>query len=536
LSGLSPNVRAMPRRGSHILVLVLVALVPLLLCAALTRYEAARIARREASLASAVIVNQAASIVRQGRAAAQRALPMADEPCEEAMPRLTLLAAAMPYIRTLNFVVDSTFTCSSALGRLFIPLSSLVSVPQEHAFTAWILMVGKTPMVRDRQSLLIGERAPSGQIVVAVIDERYVLDLLQAAAPLDVFRQAELRFGEGQPIYEGRPGVPNDGSPLLADVREDLGGNVIELRLYGLQSRLHATWLALLARYLPWAMALSVLLVWLVRRLQRSAQSRREQLLRGMRAHEFHVVYQPLYGVESGRCTGAEALLRWVRPGIGEVRPDEFIAAAEEEQVIVPLTQHLLKLIARDLAVMKLPRGFHLGVNFSPEHLSSDRLEPDVRDFLRTVGEEGPGIVLEITERSLMKNTDQARRNLEALRGEGVGVAIDDFGTGYCSLSYLEQFPFDILKIDRGFVLTIDAEGRSAVVLDAIVNLAHQLGAQIVAEGVETQAQFDYLRARGVTFIQGYLYAMPMTPEAFAQWYRLAGTKAFPADAVALAH
>jgi sensor c-di-GMP phosphodiesterase-like protein len=107
-------------------------------------------------------------------------------------------------------------------------------------------------------------------------------------------------------------------------------------------------------------------------------------------------------------------------------------------------------------------------------------------------------------------------------------VAIDDFGTGYCSLSYLEQFPFDILKIDRGFVLTIDAEGRSAVVLDTIINLAHQLGAQLVAEGVETQAQFDYLRARGVAFIQGFLYAMPMTPAAFAQWYRSKGKSGFP--------
>jgi sensor c-di-GMP phosphodiesterase-like protein len=521
-------------RGSHRFALVLAALLPLALCPALTRYESARIARREAQLASTFIVNQTVAIVQEGRSAAQLAVPIAAEPCEKAMPKLAVLAAALPYIRTLNLVDNGTFTCSSALGRLAIPLDRLVNDVGRVTAAPWMLMVGETPMVRDRQSLLIGEPAPGGRAAIAVVDERYLLDLLRAAAPLDVFRQAELRIGAGLPLYEGAPGAPVDGSPLLSDVRKSLGGNVIELRIYGLASRQRAIWFGLLARYMPWAIATSVLLVWLLRRLQRSGQSRREQLLRGIRANEFHVKYQPLYGVEAGRCTGAEALLRWVRPGIGEVRPDEFIAMAEEEHVIVPLTQHLLRLIARDLAVMDLPHGFHVGINFSPEHLSDAHLEQDLRDLLVATGKQGPGVVVEITERSLMKNTAQAKKNLEALRAEGVGVAIDDFGTGYCSLSYLEQFPFDILKIDRGFVLTIDAEGRSAVVLDTIINLAHQLGAQLVAEGVETQAQFDYLRARGVAFIQGFLYAMPMTPAAFAQWYRSKGKSSFPEAASTL--
>ncbi|MFP6562630.1 EAL domain-containing protein [Paraburkholderia sp. B3] len=536
MSWLSPMVRPALARGSRRFALVLAAILPLVLCLVLTRYESAGIARREAQLASAFIVNQTVAIVQEGRSAAQIAIPIAVEPCDKAMPKLAVLTAALPYIRTLNLVENSTFTCSSALGRLSIPLDTFVSDAGRATGGTWMLMVGETPMVRDRQSLLIGEPAPDGRAVVAVVDERYLLDLLRAAAPLDVFRQAELRIGAGQPLYEGSSSVPVDGSPLLTDVRRSLGGNVVELRIYGLKSRERAIWFGLLARYVPWAIAISVLLVWLLRRLQRSGQSRREQLLRGMRANEFHVKYQPLYGMEAGRCTGAEALLRWVRPGIGEVRPDEFIPVAEEEHVIVPITQHLLGLIARDLAVMGLPEGFHIGINFSPEHLSGERLEQDVRALLSATGKAGPGIVVEITERSLMKNTAQAKKNLETLRAEGVGVAIDDFGTGYCSLSYLEQFPFDILKIDRGFVLTIDAEGRSAVVLDAIINLAHQLGAQIVAEGVETQAQFDYLRARGVTFIQGFLYATPMTPAAFAQWYRAKGKSAFPETSSALAH
>jgi len=248
-----------------------------------------------------------------------------------------------------------------------------------------------------------------------------------------------------------------------------------------------------------------------------------------MRANEFSVEYQPVYGVALGRCQGAEALLRWTRRGAqaDAVRPDEFIAAAEEEHMIVPLTRHLLKLVARDVAKMNLGPGFHLGINFAPEHLSSESFIGDVRALLDSLGTAGPEVVIEITERTLIRNTEEALRNLVQARSEGVKVAIDDFGTGYCALSYLERFPFDLLKIERGFVIAIEPEVRRAVVLDSIIDLAHSLGAQIIAEGVETQAQYDYLRARGVGFVQGYLYARPMNAEAFGQWYDTTGRAAF---------
>ncbi|ETN72369.1 cyclic diguanylate phosphodiesterase domain protein [Necator americanus] len=318
------------------------------------------------------------------------------------------------------------------------------------------------------------------------------------------------------------------GAPLLVDMQKRMSGATIDLKIYGRPERILETWRGLLLRYLPWAAAFSAWLVWLVRRLQQNGQSRREQLLRAIRANEFHVEYQPLYGVETGRCEGVEALLRWVRPGTGAIRPDEFIQVAEEEHVIVPLTQHLLKLIGRDVATWDVAPGFHLGVNFAPEHLSGVQLVSDVQALRAAVAPHGATITLEITERTLVRNTGQARNNLVTLRREGVKVAIDDFGMGYCSLSYLEKFPFDILKIDRGFVLTIDAQGSKATVLDAIIDLAHSLGARIVAEGVETQVQRDYLCARGVTYIQGFFYAKPMSSEAFVRWYRANGAHMSP--------
>jgi EAL domain-containing protein (putative c-di-GMP-specific phosphodiesterase class I) len=185
--------------------------------------------------------------------------------------------------------------------------------------------------------------------------------------------------------------------------------------------------------------------------------------------------------------------------------------------MIVPLTQHLLKLIQRDMQAWNTPPDFHIAVNVAPEHLSSPALVADIQAFRGAIR---PSLmVLEITERSLISDNGQARRNIDALRAQGVFVAIDDFGTGHCSLSYLQMFPVDYLKIDKGFVQAIQDNGEEAPVLDVIITLSHRLGLAVVAEGVETPGQFTYLTERGVAFIQGYLFARPMRSADFVRWY-----------------
>jgi sensor c-di-GMP phosphodiesterase-like protein len=529
----SPNVRAAWPRASRLLWLLFAALLPVVLCIVLGHYEAQRIARREADLASTFIIGQVVSIVETAQGAAHAFAPRAAENCDQLAPELTRHAAVLAYVRTINVLYGGRIACSSALAPDTISINALLHGRTPLPQGDWLMLVENTPIVHNRPSLLVGMEGEQGRTVVAVVDVQYLYDLMHGAAPLSVFRQAELSVGDGMVLREAQALVHVRDAPLLADVQKHISGATLELRIYGQPGRIRDTWGGLLLRYMPWAAAFSALLVWLVRRLQQSGQSRREQLLRGIRANEFHVEYQPLYGVAAGRCDGVEALLRWVRPRIGVVRPDEFIQAAEEEHVIVPLTEHLLKLIARDVATWEVEPGFHLGVNFAPEHLSSKQLVDDVRALRAAVVPHGVKVVVEITERTLVRNTEQARCNLETLRGEGMEVAIDDFGTGYCSLSYLEKFPFDILKIDRGFVLTIETEGRKAVVLDSIVDLAHSLGAKLVAEGVETQTQLDYLCARGVTWIQGFVYAKPMPSRAFVRWYRANGEHASPGTTMA---
>ncbi|KAG0922290.1 hypothetical protein G6F32_014732 [Rhizopus arrhizus] len=185
-----------------------------------------------------------------------------------------------------------------------------------------------------------------------------------------------------------------------------------------------------------------------------------------MQADEFQVYYQPVYGQLTGQCEGVEALMRWNRPGVGFVRPDIFIAAAEAEDMIIPLTQHLLRLIERDLQTWQTPPDFHIGVNIAPEHLSSPGLVPEIQAFRANVAARRPLIVLEITERSLISDNGPARRNIDALRAEGVRVAIDDFGTGNSNLNYLAEMQADTIKLDRRFTQAIGAEPAGTLIID----------------------------------------------------------------------
>ena len=372
-----------------------------------------------------------------------------------------------------------------------------------------------TPLAPDRPALLLGMAGENGHGGAVVVDGRYIQDVLNAVSSLGTY-QLEVTLGNGAPIH-------NDG--WSAAGLEQMGGSTMSIAGRGeLAIKVMAppeavvrAWQQLLMAYLPVALLCGALLALGAYRLQANRQSFKEQLRRALAADEFHVEYQPVYGNRTGRCEGAEALMRWTRPGVGPVRPDIFIAAAEAENMIVPLTQHLLKLIQRDMQGWATPPDFHIAVNVAPEHLSCPALVEDVQAFRGAIR---PSLmVLEITERSLISDSGQARRNIETLREQGVFVAIDDFGTGHCSLSYLQKFPVDYLKIDKGFVQAIEPGGEETPVLDVIITLSHRLGLAVVAEGVEMPEQFTYLTARGVAYIQGYLFARPMRSADFVRWY-----------------
>jgi sensor c-di-GMP phosphodiesterase-like protein len=224
------------------------------------------------------------------------------------------------------------------------------------------------------------------------------------------------------------------------------------------------------------------------------------------------LVYQPIVDLATGRWIGAEALARW-RTADGElVPPDVFIPVAESEGLIRQVTAKVIAHFGRDaVELFRRHPEFRVSINFSDQDLSDAQSVETLKACIQTLGIAPARIAVEITERALI-HADAVRRNIKTLRDAGTRVAIDDFGTGYSGLSYLATLELDALKIDKVFVDTIGTDAVTNSVVSHIIEIAKSMGLKMVAEGVETQAQADYLRARGVECAQGWLYskAIPM--------------------------
>lgn len=234
---------------------------------------------------------------------------------------------------------------------------------------------------------------------------------------------------------------------------------------------------------------------------------------------EMRLFYQPQVDVNSGELVGAEALIRWQHPSNGFVNPLEFIALAEETGQIYEIGEWVLNTACQQLKQWHL-QGFtqmRVAVNISGRQLDRGDLHEVVAEILDKVKLPPASLELEITESTIMENAERVIDTLQTLKSMGVSLAIDDFGTGYSSLSYLRRFPIDLLKVDREFVRDVDVDKVDADIVNAIITLAHALDVKVIAEGVETEAQHQFLRNQGCDFLQGYLYGKPIPSDEFSQ-------------------
>jgi diguanylate cyclase (GGDEF)-like protein len=257
--------------------------------------------------------------------------------------------------------------------------------------------------------------------------------------------------------------------------------------------------------------------------MQEEAQSRHAlewALRRAVEKKEFELVYQPQLGLRTGAVIGVEALLRWMSPTRGLLTPYHFIAGLEEFRLINEVGEWVLQTACEQI------RKWHemefepmrIAVNVSAQQFEDPMLIDKIRGALKETKLPPEFLELELTESCLMTDPVQASALLREIREVGVRIAIDDFGTGYSSLTYLHEFPLNALKIDKNFVQSVESNDRGGPISKMIIGLGQNLGLEVIAEGVETEGQLEYMREHGCDVAQGYLYARPESPEDLTPW------------------
>ena len=242
------------------------------------------------------------------------------------------------------------------------------------------------------------------------------------------------------------------------------------------------------------------------------------ELRQAAEREEFLLYYQPVVSLQTGRITGFEALLRWRHPQRGIVAPSEYLSVVEEIGLLIPVGQWVLQNALQQLRAWQaecsdaLPLS--MSVNLSCKQFLQAELFKIVEETLRETGLDPRSVTLEVTETVMMENAEAALTTLAQLRERRIRISMDDFGTGYSSLSYLQRLPIDDLKIDQSFVALMKPAGESLEIVRGIITLAHNLGKQVIAEGIETGEQLALLRSLGCDYGQGYLFSKPMEPEA----------------------
>ncbi|WBB97963.1 MULTISPECIES: EAL domain-containing protein [unclassified Solwaraspora] len=248
----------------------------------------------------------------------------------------------------------------------------------------------------------------------------------------------------------------------------------------------------------------------------------RTALERSAPESDFAVVYQPIIELASGNAVGLEALLRWRHPSLGLLRPDQFIDVAEETGLIEPIGDWVLgralAAVSQWRAALPVGEAPYVSINVSARQFRVAGFTGKVRRELIAAGLPANSVMLELTESLLLQNDDQVWSDLAQLRELGVRLAIDDFGTGFSSLSYLRQLPIDVLKIDRSFTAEMAFSQRQRSLVDGIIRLAHSLGLQVVAEGIETVADRNLLGDLGCGYGQGYLFSRPLAEADAVAW------------------
>ncbi|MGB7802369.1 cyclic di-GMP phosphodiesterase [Buttiauxella sp.] len=440
--------------------------------------------------------------------------PLTLSDCHHVSGELTSLAAFNVNVRAFVLVRNYEAYCSSATGSMLMDMRQLVPDIDLNNEVDLDIMQG-TPMMPGKPTIAAWFKNPliSGHGVFATLNVNLTPYLLFSTRQSDMVSMAIIVGGKALTTTSNHV---LDAAMLPAHPTRiiSIQGYPIKLALYGETWPVEDIQISILTG-LIFGILIGALCAWLLTVRLRSGK----EILTGIKRGQFSVVYQPVVNAKALKMSGVEVLMRWNHPIAGPIPPDAFIAFAEAQQLIVPLTRHLFELIAHDAKKLQhiLPAGARLGVNLAPSHLHSSTFKEDIQAFAASLPPRHFQLIFEITERDMVKE-NEASCLFTWMQEQGYEIAVDDFGTGHSALIYLERFKLDYLKIDRGFVNSIGFETVTSPVLDAVLTLARKLSMTTVAEGVETPEQAKWLIDQGVNYLQGYYLARPMTLEQLQVW------------------
>jgi len=494
-------------RRKRIAVTLFSGLLPVLLGAAILYMQAGRALKQDTRQTAEEAIRQFDLMLDNTAQAAHELLPLAGQSCADVKLALREQVTRRPFVRSTNLVWDNNLYCSSLFGDYQETVN-----PGDYTQGALWLMNGNP--VTPNTALLVYRLSEGKKGALTTLDGYHLSNILRL-----IGRKTLLLLQVG-PDWLSADGKFHTGAvPELpvAQSRLTSGRYAFAVEAGFPEGE---TWRYMSSEYPPLFSLLiffGVIAGAIGHFLQKRSSSPTYEMQRALEAKEFIAYFQPVVHGDSKSWSGAEVLMRWQHPKEGLVRPDLFIPFAEHSGLIVPMTRSLM----RQTAVLLAPHSasfnkpFHIGINITASHCQDLELVKDCREFLDAFEPGSIHLVLELTERELIEPTAITLQLFEQLRELGVKIAIDDFGTGHSSLGYLRQFNVDFLKIDQSFVAMIGVDTLSSHLLDSIIELAAKLDLALVAEGVETREQSDYLSARQVNFLQGYLFGKPMPGAEF---------------------
>lgn len=495
-------IKARRSRRIRLLVTVFCGLLPIVLGGVILYLQAQRTLEHDTRLTAEEAIRQFELMLDNTAQAARELLPLAGQPCDAVKLALREQVTRRPFVRSTNLVWEDNLYCSSLFGDY----QEKVNAGDYTQGTLWLM--NGNPVTPD-SALLVYRLSDGKQGALTTLDGYHLSNVLRL-----IGRQTLLLLRVGPNWLSADGKVHAAALPALPVAESKLTSTRYDFTVAAGFAE-GETWRYMRSEYpalfslLIFFGAVSALIGHV---LQKRSSSPSHELLRALDAEEFVAYFQPVVHGTNKQWSGAEVLMRWNHPKEGLVRPDLFIPFAEHSGLIVPMTRSLMQQTAKLLGPVSasFDEPFHIGINITASHCKNLELVDDCRAFLGAFVPGSIHLVLELTERELIEPAPVTLQLFEQLHALGVKIAIDDFGTGHSSLGYLRQFNVDFLKIDQSFVAMIGADALSRHILDSIIELSVKLDLGIVAEGVETTEQSDYLSAHGVNFLQGYLFGKPM--------------------------